>query len=115
MSHYAGGVPCSFPVLYKETIVRDSHGGPISSGLSLPISFWFCKFAEAYVLNINVFLSRPKQTPIFCWLYNMLYVFKTSLYSFGKDKYNLLDQLLYKKYNQVQNILCMPTVLLYML
>ena len=41
-------------------------------------------------------IPQQTQADTFGRLYNMLYIFKTSLYSLWKDKYNLLDKLLYK-------------------
>ena len=63
----------------------------------------FCKgrarqtFLNLLGVNVLWVLIWPKQRSIFSWLYNMLYIFKTSLYSLGKDKYNLLYKLLCNK------------------
>ena len=48
-------------------------------------------------LGLNILQIKPAQTPRFSWLYNMLHILKTYIYSLWKDKYNLLYKMLYNK------------------
>ena len=83
------------PVLFNETIYILRGSGPISSSLSLPISFQYAG-ADIFKHTQRKRTLNPTQTDTYfhrvsqvCNL-NMLCIFKTSLYSLWKDKYSLL-------------------------
>ena len=91
---------CSlFPPLLSslmKPLTGHRHRGsdPVSSGLSLSMSFQFCR---ANIFKHTLLKRTPKPTQRESWLYNMLYIFKTCRYSLWKDKYMV-------KYKVIQQV-----------